>query len=333
MAAGRPVVRGASVLRRRLGADPGRAARRAGPLAPARAPSRLARSRSTGVGPKLAEAAAEAGIATVGDLLLRLPHSHRDRTVVPGRRARARRGGDGRGRGRSATARARSAARGLTITSVKVGDESGSLARHLVQPAVACADKLTPGTRLLLTGSRDKRGLRVSEYEILPAVRMRPDETRRGPLTRRTRGRDSCPVHPATEQLKPQRIRQWVGAGDRAWPPNVIEPLPAELRARRGLAGGRRRDQRRALPRGRGRTSSGAGERLAFEELFLLPGDAGDAQAHAPSGAAGAAPGQARGAGRAAGSSRCPSSRPATSCAPSTRSTPTSTPASRCSGC
>ena len=36
-----------------------------------------------GVGPKLAEAAAEAGIQTVGDVLLRFPHSHRDRQIQP----------------------------------------------------------------------------------------------------------------------------------------------------------------------------------------------------------------------------------------------------------
>ncbi len=35
-----------------------------------------------GVGPKLAEAAAEAGISTVGDLLLRFPHRHRDRQLT-----------------------------------------------------------------------------------------------------------------------------------------------------------------------------------------------------------------------------------------------------------
>ncbi len=34
-----------------------------------------------GVGPKLAEAARAAGIATVGDLLYRFPHSHRDRQI------------------------------------------------------------------------------------------------------------------------------------------------------------------------------------------------------------------------------------------------------------
>ena len=36
-----------------------------------------------GVGPKLAEVAADAGIATVGDLLTRFPHRHRDRQIVP----------------------------------------------------------------------------------------------------------------------------------------------------------------------------------------------------------------------------------------------------------
>src|ERR1700704_2789520 len=35
-----------------------------------------------GVGPKLSEAAAAAGIATVGDLLYRVPHSYRDRAEV-----------------------------------------------------------------------------------------------------------------------------------------------------------------------------------------------------------------------------------------------------------
>src|SRR5687768_6550446 len=47
-------------------------------------PSRLAAKLTTlrGVGPKLAAAAADAEIATLGDLLLRLPHSYRDRSDV-----------------------------------------------------------------------------------------------------------------------------------------------------------------------------------------------------------------------------------------------------------
>ena len=59
--------------------------------------------------------------------------------------------------------------RGLSITSVKVGDDSGSLrASWFNQPWIA--PKLTPGSTFLLTGSRDKRGFRVSEYEFLSAA-------------------------------------------------------------------------------------------------------------------------------------------------------------------
>ena len=95
-----------------------------------------------GVGPKLAEAAAEAGIRTVGDVLRRFPHSHRDRTVrlladidpgeqgtvlveILGSRPRPFRKGR------------------LNFTSVKVGDDSGHVrATWFNQPWVA--NKLEP---------------------------------------------------------------------------------------------------------------------------------------------------------------------------------------------
>ena len=48
-----------------------------------------------GVGPKLTEAAAEAGIENLGDLLLRVPHSYRDRSALSGIGAAD--AGDGRG--------------------------------------------------------------------------------------------------------------------------------------------------------------------------------------------------------------------------------------------
>ncbi|HEY1356584.1 MAG TPA: ATP-dependent DNA helicase RecG [Solirubrobacterales bacterium] len=204
-----------------------------------------------GVGPKLAEAAAEAGISTVGDLLLRFPHSHRDRTIVPVAELEPGVAGTIEVEVLGATPRP-FRRRGLSITSVKVGDDSGSLrATWFNQPWVA--PKLVPGARLLLTGSRDKRGLRVNEYEILASAGGAEEGL--------------VPVHPATERLKAQRIRQWVEqAIDLAG--NLIEPLPAELRARRGLAGSADAVRAAHFPEGE-HDIEAARARLAFEELFL----------------------------------------------------------------
>src|SRR6476469_849192 len=190
-------------------------------------PSAFARPLTTlhGVGPRLAEAAAEAGIATIGDLLLRVPHSYRDRSEV-------------RALGelklgepatvmvevRKCTLR-RPRRRGLTIVEATVADGTGSAkATWFNQPWLA--DKLVPGTGLLLHGALDRRGFRVSDYEIVAGS---------GEATGiHTTG--LVPVHPATERLKASRIREWVW---RALPygDDAIEPLPAELRCRRALCG------------------------------------------------------------------------------------------------
>jgi ATP-dependent DNA helicase RecG len=252
----------------------------------------------SGVGPKLAEAAAEAGLQTVGDLLLRVPHSHRDRTVEPVASLEI---------GVQATIRVEVLGntprpfrrRGLSIVSVKVGDETGTTkATWFNQPWVA--QKLTPGTSLLLTGSRDKRGFRVSEYELMasgPRVLSpgrgglggpaRCSATEMGsqagsgasapqppgsaspphPDTTRGRGPGLVPVHPATERLRPQRIRQWM---EQAVPlaGHAIEALPAELRTRRGLASVGDAIQAVHFPESETDIAQ-ARERLAFEELFL----------------------------------------------------------------
>jgi ATP-dependent DNA helicase RecG len=245
-----------------------------------------------GVGPSLAEAAAEAGIATIGDLLRRVPHSHRDRTVVPVASLEP---------GNQATIRVEVLAdpgrsfrrRGLSILTVKVGDESGSVrATWFNQPWVA--QKLPKGTVLLLTGSRDKRGFRVSEYELLPTADEEgggaPPAQRRPVFRPSDAGGQPCdspgekpskreghphpppavrlvPVHPASDQLKAQRIRQWVEQAI-AWVDNAIEALPAELRARRDLAGVADALKAIHFPESEAEVEQ-ARERLVFEELFL----------------------------------------------------------------
>ncbi len=207
----------------------------------------------SGVGPKLAEVAAEAGIATVYDLLLRFPRSHRDRTVAP--LAEVEPGSQATVQVEVLGAKASTfRRRGLSITSVKVGDESGSArATWFNQPWVA--QKLTPGAALLLTGSRDKRGFRVSEYEFVSAADGGGED------------RSLVPVHPATQELKAQRIRQWMEQAV-AWAGNAIEPLPAELRTRRGLAGVGDAIRAVHFPESEEDVEE-ARERLAFEELFL----------------------------------------------------------------
>jgi ATP-dependent DNA helicase RecG len=225
-----------------------------------------------GVGPKLSVAAAEAGIHTVGDVLFRFPHSHRDRTVQPLSELED---------GQTATilvevlgSKPRPFRRpGLSITSVKVGDDSGHIkATWFNQPWVA--DKLTPGTRLLLTGKVSKRGFGVNEYEVLSAGGgegegpgtdrlARPQD----PSPQDPRPGSFVPVHPATEALRPQRIRDWAEQACR-WAPNVIEGLPAELRARRRLPGVADAIRAAHFPDTPDEAEQ-ALRRVAFEELFL----------------------------------------------------------------
>jgi ATP-dependent DNA helicase RecG len=201
-----------------------------------------------GVGPKLAEAAADAGLATVGDLLTRFPHRHRDRQLVPVASLEPKQPAtiavEVLGNAPRPFRR-----RGLSILSVKVGDESGTVrATWFNQPWLA--QKLTAGTRMLLTGSADKRGFRVSEYEFSGE----PSE-------------GLVPVHPGTEQLKAQRLRQWMEQAIRSVG-NVLEPLPARLRVRHRLAGAADAIKAVHFPETVEEVDV-ARERLRFEELFL----------------------------------------------------------------
>ena len=227
-----------------------------------------------GVGPKLAAAAAEAGIETLGDLLLRVPHSYRDRAEIS-LLAELQIGEEATVLVEVRTARLRpTRRRGLTIVEAKVADDSGPATATWFNQAWL-AEKLAPGTRLLLRGQLDKRGFKVAEHELLGASEDDSVQASK-PLRGAAPGRRPPPgihttglvgVHPATEKLRVQRLREWIWqaaglAGD------AIEPLPADLRARHDLAGAADALAAVHFPADPEQVQA-ARRRLCFEELVL----------------------------------------------------------------
>ncbi len=211
-----------------------------------------------GAGPKLSVAAAEIGVATLGDLLRHLPHSYRDRAspvgladLKLGEEATVEVEVTKAGRVRP-TRRRR-----LTILEAEVGDDSGRVTATWFNRAWL-ADKLTPGTRLLLRGKLEKRGLNVAEHELLDTERATPAGIHTTGLV---------PVHPASERLRPQKLREW------AWQAaplavNALEPLPPRQRAQDGMPGAADALIASHFPADEGQAAE-ARRRLAFEELLL----------------------------------------------------------------
>ena len=112
-----------------------------------------------------------------------------------------------------------------------------------------------PGTRLLLNGKLDRQGFRVEAHEILGEQGEAHGIHTTGLV----------PVHPASERLRPNRIREWAWQAIEA-AGQAIEPLPAELRARRRLPVDALREVH--FPDSREHADA-ARERLALEELIL----------------------------------------------------------------
>jgi ATP-dependent DNA helicase RecG len=211
-----------------------------------------------GVGPKLAEAARAAGIATVGDLLYRFPHSHRDRQIrqlgtlepgetgtvlvtVMGNPPRPFRKGK------------------LTMVGVKVADETGSVrATWFNQPWVS--SKLEKGSTVLLTGKRSPKGLAVNEWELVSPAGgdEEPTEERSGSFV---------PVHPATEDLPPKKIREWA---EQAVPlaRNAVEGLPAAVQVKHRFGSVGAAIVAAHFPSSPEELEE-ARRRLGYEELFL----------------------------------------------------------------
>jgi ATP-dependent DNA helicase RecG len=211
-----------------------------------------------GAGPKLAEAAEEIGIGTIGDLLRHLPRAYRDRANPIGL-------GELK-LGEEATVevevrssrliRPRARRRRLTILEAMVADATGT-AKAIWFNRAWLADRLQPGTRLLLLGKQEKRGFTVSEHEFLDTGEQEAGLHTTGIV----------PVHPASERLRTQRIREW------AWQAlplagHADEPLPGRLRAELRLPGVADALAAAHFPADE-RQAEAARDRLALEELFL----------------------------------------------------------------
>jgi len=209
-----------------------------------------------GAGPKLSEAAAEMGISSLGDLLRHLPHSYRDRANPVGL-------GDLR-LGEEATVEVEVAGaklrptrrRRLTILEADVFDPSGKVKAVWFNRAWL-ADRLQPGVRLLLHGKLEKRGFNVSEHEFLDGAGDSAGLHTTGIV----------PVHPASERIRPQKLREWVW---QAVPMarHAVEPIPGRLRRELRMAGATDSIVASHFPIDEHQAEA-ARERLAFEELFL----------------------------------------------------------------
>ncbi len=224
-----------------------------------------------GAGPRLAAVAAELGIETLGDMLMHIPHSYRDLSE-PRELSEL-----GVGEQATVEVEVRSARlrptrrRGLTIVEATVADESGP-AKAVWFNQAWLAERLQEGTRLLLHGKLDRSGFRVDAYEFLPSDAagsggQSAPEVAAGAAPAGLHTTGIVPVHPATERLRAQRLREW------AWQVlplagHALEPLPAELRARRRLAGAGDALATAQFP-GSLAQADVARDRLAFEELFL----------------------------------------------------------------
>ena len=231
---------------------------RGAPLRSGPRPSSLERPITAlrGAGPRLAEAAAGLGLANLGDLLWHLPHGYRDRTALR-EVADLRIGEEATVLVEVKSARVRpTRRRGLRIVEASVADASGPLKAIWFNQAWV-AEKLRPGTSVLLHGRNERSGFKVDAHETAGG-----DGEARGLHTT-----GIVPVHPASDRLKPARLREWAHQAAAA-ATDAIEPLPAALRARLGLP--HIADALRAahFPLRR-EDAETARRRLAFEELFL----------------------------------------------------------------
>jgi ATP-dependent DNA helicase RecG len=209
-----------------------------------------------GVGPKLAERLAALGIHTLGDLAEHVPRTHLDWSHATGFASLR--------LGEAATvactverARVRpTRRRNLKLVEAAVSDSEGGRATALWFNQAWLADRLKPGTQLLLRGELQAGGtFKVDQHEF--------DGEGAGLHTV-----GLVPVYPASETVSAARLRELTELvlPHARW---IDDALPAELRAWAGLP--LRADALAAYHRPRSRKDVvAARERLAFEELLVL---------------------------------------------------------------
>jgi ATP-dependent DNA helicase RecG len=207
-------------------------------------------------------------------MLLHVPHSYRDRPE-PSELSELKIGEQATVEVEVRSARLRpTRRRGLTIVEATVTDESGP-AKAVWFNQAWLAERLRAGTRLLLFGKLDRSGFRVEAYELLAsgggdagggsAQGTAVAAAGAAPAGLHTTG--IVPAHPASERLRAQRLREWAWQV-RPLARHALEPLPAELRMRRRLAGAGDALAAAHFPDSLAEAEL-ARDRLAFEELFL----------------------------------------------------------------
>ncbi|MGH3082635.1 MAG: ATP-dependent DNA helicase RecG [Gaiellaceae bacterium] len=203
----------------------------------------------SGVGPTVKRRLAKLGLGTVGDALGYRPHRYEP--AAPERRITELFGEDEvviAGEVRSTRLQR---ARRLKLVKARVADETGEITAVWFNQAWL-ADRLVPGMRVRLRGSLRGREFAVRSYDLNGVSSTA----------------DFAPVYPAMEEVTVKKLREVVG-GALEYARDVVDPLPAALKASTGLPG--RAEALVALHRPREEADGErARRRLAFDELLVL---------------------------------------------------------------